>query len=122
MIKICISLLCVALKWGCSSWLLSSFKATVVTFASVQFLKPPLPSPCVINCHTSSKTGQNNAPVFTLRQFLWSFRLPGEAQKIDRMMEAFAQRYCQCNTGVFQSTGEGGSLCVSRGGRARTRG
>lgn len=40
------------------------------------------------------------------RQFLWSFRLPGEAQKIDRMMEAFAQRYCLCNPGVFQSTGE----------------
>ncbi|XP_041715041.1 cytohesin-1 isoform X4 [Coregonus clupeaformis] len=36
------------------------------------------------------------------RQFLWSFRLPGEAQKIDRMMEAFAQRYCHCNPGVFQ--------------------
>ncbi|NXX00758.1 CYH2 protein, partial [Larus smithsonianus] len=33
----------------------------------------------------------------SLRQFLWSFRLPGEAQKIDRMMEAFAQRYCLCN-------------------------
>ncbi|KAM8786395.1 cytohesin-1 isoform 2-T2 [Rhynchonycteris naso] len=41
--------------------------------------------------------------VQALRQFLWSFRLPGEAQKIDRMMEAFAQRYCQCNPGVFQS-------------------
>ena len=41
------------------------------------------------------------------RQFLWSFRLPGEAQKIDRMMEAFAQRYCLCNPGVFQSTGRG---------------
>lgn len=40
------------------------------------------------------------------RQFLWSFRLPGEAQKIDRMMEAFASRYCQCNPGVFQSTGQ----------------
>nr|XP_014340005.1 PREDICTED: cytohesin-1 [Latimeria chalumnae] len=43
--------------------------------------------------------------VQALRQFLWSFRLPGEAQKIDRMMEAFAQRYCQCNSGVFQCTG-----------------
>ncbi|XP_068434209.1 cytohesin-1a isoform X5 [Clinocottus analis] len=42
--------------------------------------------------------------VQALRQFLWSFRLPGEAQKIDRMMESFAQRYCQCNPGVFQST------------------
>ncbi|KAK3529580.1 hypothetical protein QTP70_032003 [Hemibagrus guttatus] len=49
--------------------------------------------------------------VQALRQFLWSFRLPGEAQKIDRMMEAFAQRYCQCNTGVFQSTGK--SMLVS---------
>lgn len=39
------------------------------------------------------------------RQFLWSFRLPGEAQKIDRMMEAFATRYCDCNPNVFQSTG-----------------
>lgn len=42
--------------------------------------------------------------VQALRQFLWSFRLPGEAQKIDRMMEAFALRYCTCNVGVFQST------------------
>uniref|UniRef100_A0A4W5MH19 Cytohesin 3 n=1 Tax=Hucho hucho TaxID=62062 RepID=A0A4W5MH19_9TELE len=42
--------------------------------------------------------------VQALRQFLWSFRLPGEAQKIDRMMEAFASRYCSCNLGVFQST------------------
>ncbi|TKS92000.1 Cytohesin-2 PH, SEC7 and coiled-coil domain-containing protein 2 [Collichthys lucidus] len=47
--------------------------------------------------------------VQALRQFLWSFRLPGEAQKIDRMMEAFAQRYCQCNPGVFQST-EGSTM------------
>ncbi|MBN3323450.1 CYH1 protein, partial [Atractosteus spatula] len=42
--------------------------------------------------------------VQALRQFLWSFRLPGEAQKIDRMMEAFATRYCECNSDVFQST------------------
>ncbi|XP_012692871.1 cytohesin 4b [Clupea harengus] len=42
--------------------------------------------------------------VQALRQFLWSFRLPGEAQKIDRMMETFATRYCDCNAAVFQST------------------
>ncbi|XP_022237745.1 cytohesin-1-like isoform X2 [Limulus polyphemus] len=41
--------------------------------------------------------------VQALRQFLWSFRLPGEAQKIDRMMEKFAQRYCQLNTDVFSN-------------------
>jgi len=39
-----------------------------------------------------------------LRQFLWSFRLPGEAQKIDRMMESFASHYCSCNPGVFSNT------------------
>ena len=39
--------------------------------------------------------------VQALRQFLWSFRLPGEAQKIDRMMETFAQRYCQLNPNIF---------------------
>lgn len=42
--------------------------------------------------------------VVALRQFLWSFRLPGEAQKIDRMMEAFAKRYCDQNPGMFTST------------------
>lgn len=41
-------------------------------------------------------------PLF--RQFLWSFRLPGEAQKIDRMMECFAQRYCQLNPDIFTNT------------------
>ncbi|XP_060560230.1 cytohesin-1-like isoform X1 [Ruditapes philippinarum] len=42
--------------------------------------------------------------VQALRQFLWSFRLPGEAQKIDRMMECFAERYCVLNPGVFTSS------------------
>ena len=32
-----------------------------------------------------------------LRRFLEGFRLPGEAQKIDRLMEKFAARYCECN-------------------------
>lgn len=36
-----------------------------------------------------------------IRLFLSGFRLPGEAQKIDRMMESFASRFCICNPGVF---------------------
>lgn len=48
----------------------------------------------------------NNAFSYSCRQFLWSFRLPGEAQKIDRMMEAFAKRYCEQNPGMFTSSGE----------------
>ncbi|ESO11902.1 hypothetical protein HELRODRAFT_156254 [Helobdella robusta] len=43
--------------------------------------------------------------VQALRQFLWSFRLPGEAQKIDRMMEMFAQRYFDQNPAIFKTTG-----------------
>ncbi|XP_057662143.1 brefeldin A-inhibited guanine nucleotide-exchange protein 1 isoform X1 [Diorhabda carinulata] len=35
--------------------------------------------------------------VAALRHFLDGFRLPGEAQKIDRLMEKFASRYCECN-------------------------
>jgi len=36
-----------------------------------------------------------------LRHYLQFFMLPGEAQKIDRMMEAFAIRYHENNAGVF---------------------
>ncbi|KAF9913913.1 Protein transport protein sec71 [Lobosporangium transversale] len=39
--------------------------------------------------------------VDALRIFLQSFRLPGEAQKIDRIMEKFANRYCDTNPKVF---------------------
>jgi cytohesin len=38
-----------------------------------------------------------------LRTFLSGFRLPGEAQKIDRIMEIFASRYTQNNPGLFAS-------------------
>jgi len=38
-----------------------------------------------------------------IRYFLRGFRLPGEAQKIDRIMEKFAERYCKCNPSAFKS-------------------
>lgn len=38
-----------------------------------------------------------------IRVFLQGFRLPGEAQKIDRIMEKFSERYCKCNPSVFTS-------------------
>ncbi|KAJ8632258.1 hypothetical protein MRB53_025594 [Persea americana] len=38
-----------------------------------------------------------------IRAFLQGFRLPGEAQKIDRIMEKFAERYCKCNPKTFIS-------------------
>ncbi|KAK8796855.1 hypothetical protein WA588_000981 [Blastocystis sp. NMH] len=39
-----------------------------------------------------------------IRTFLERFRLPGEAQKIDRMIERFANAYCEQNPGVFVNT------------------
>ncbi|XP_055614085.1 IQ motif and SEC7 domain-containing protein 3 isoform X2 [Uranotaenia lowii] len=35
-----------------------------------------------------------------LRKFQGYFRMPGEAQKIERLMEVFSTRYCQCNTDI----------------------
>merc|ERR1712242_669106 len=40
--------------------------------------------------------------VQALRQFLWSFRLPGEAMQIDRVMDAFAAHYCEQNPDIFE--------------------
>ncbi|KAI4367330.1 hypothetical protein MLD38_023080 [Melastoma candidum] len=39
----------------------------------------------------------------SIRFFLRGFRLPGEAQKIDRIMEKFAERFCKCNPESFSS-------------------
>ena len=36
-----------------------------------------------------------------IRAFLSPFRLPGEAQKIDRIMCEFSQRFCAQNAAVF---------------------
>lgn len=45
--------------------------------------------------------------VSALRMFLEGFRLPGEAQKIDRLMEKFAARYLECNQGCVYTPVEG---------------
>lgn len=58
----------------------------------------------VLDCYVNLHNFTDLLLVQALRQFLWSFRLPGEAQKIDRMMEKFAIRYCQQNPGVFDDT------------------
>lgn len=38
-----------------------------------------------------------------LRKLLGRFKLPGEAQKIDRIVEKFAARYCSDNPGRFRN-------------------
>lgn len=51
--------------------------------------------------------------VDALRRFLQAFRLPGEAQKIDRFMLKFAERYVLGNPGVFSSAGTAYVLAYS---------
>ncbi|KAA0191358.1 Cytohesin-2 [Fasciolopsis buskii] len=38
-----------------------------------------------------------------LRRFLLSFQLPGESQKIDRILTSFAERYVSHNPSIFKS-------------------
>merc|ERR1711936_1235207 len=52
---------------------------------------------CFVRCHQFSHL----LLVEALRQFLWSFRLPGEAMQIDRVMDAFAEHYCEQNPNIF---------------------
>jgi brefeldin A-inhibited guanine nucleotide-exchange protein len=51
--------------------------------------------------------------VQALRHFLQAFRLPGEAQKIDRMMEKFADRFCELNPTVFAKADTAYTLAFS---------
>ena len=39
-----------------------------------------------------------------LRLFFRPFRVPGEAQKIDRLVERFAARHCECNPNHFEDS------------------
>lgn len=48
-----------------------------------------------------------NDPIdIALRKLLLGSHLPRETQQIDRVMEAFAERYNSCNQGLFSSPGE----------------
>ncbi|KAI8924147.1 hypothetical protein BC831DRAFT_436660 [Entophlyctis helioformis] len=51
--------------------------------------------------------------VSALRYFLQLFRLPGEAQKIDRIMEKFADRYCEGNPDIFAKADTAYTLAFS---------
>lgn len=55
----------------------------------------------VMNAYTNAADLTGLTFDASLRHHLAGFRLPGEAQKIDRIMEAFAARFVACNPGVF---------------------
>ena len=43
---------------------------------------------------------------FFSRRYLFKFVLPGESQKIERIMETFAQRYYECNPDIYANSGK----------------
>ena len=49
----------------------------------------------------------------SLRALLKGFRLPGEAQKIDRVVEKFAERFCTDNPGAFDNADAAYTLAYS---------
>lgn len=57
----------------------------------------------VLTSYTNSIDFKNIDFSEGIRLFLSGFRLPGESQKIDRMMENFASRYVQCNPSSFNN-------------------
>lgn len=54
----------------------------------------------VLECFASELDLSGMQVDVALRKFQAYFRMPGEAQKIERLMEIFSQRYCQCNSDV----------------------
>jgi len=51
----------------------------------------------VTQCFATEMDLSNMQIDVALRKFQTYFRMPGEAQKIERLMEVFSQRFCVCN-------------------------
>ncbi|XP_026317092.1 IQ motif and SEC7 domain-containing protein 2 isoform X2 [Hyposmocoma kahamanoa] len=56
----------------------------------------------VLECFVNELDLSGMAVDVALRRYQAHFRLPGEAQKIERLVEAFARRYCVCNPDLVQ--------------------
>jgi len=54
----------------------------------------------VLNAFSNEIDISNSYIDVALRKFQTYFRMPGEAQKIERLTEVFSQRYCVCNPSV----------------------
>ncbi|MBL7481383.1 T4SS guanine nucleotide exchange effector RalF [Legionella bononiensis] len=58
----------------------------------------------VLNAFTLSFDFKEQDFTTSLRTFLTAFKLPAEAQQIDRLLESFGKSYCNANPGVFADT------------------
>ena len=57
----------------------------------------------VMYCYVDSYNFKGMEFDEAIRTLLLGFRLPGEAQKMDHIMEKFAERYFKCNPNAFSS-------------------
>ena len=58
--------------------------------------------PQILHAYVAAESSFSGLPLdAALRRLLARFRLPGEAQQIDRVVEAFAARYCADCPGAF---------------------
>ncbi|CAH8574618.1 unnamed protein product [Heterobilharzia americana] len=60
----------------------------------------------VLDAFTKLHNFKDQEFLLALRQFLLSFQLPGESQKIDRILTSFSERYVEQNPSVFNSPHE----------------
>lgn len=60
----------------------------------------------VMHCYIDSFSFKDMQIDVALRRLLGTFRIPGEAQKIDRIMEKFAERYFSHNPSTFANAGK----------------
>jgi len=56
----------------------------------------------ILHAYVQKFNFENKSFTTALREFLGAFRIPGEAQKIDRFMEAFATRFDEQHPNAFQ--------------------
>ncbi|WP_233588718.1 T4SS guanine nucleotide exchange effector RalF [Legionella sp. km535] len=62
---------------------------------------PDAESQAVLSAFTPKLDFGGQSFITGLRTFLKAFKLPGEAQKIGRLVESFSQTFCEQNPGVF---------------------
>ena len=85
---------------------------TATRHTSIPPHRPPFtppPSLSLLRYYTQSYDFESMSFVDALRAYLTPFRLPGEAQKIDRIMNCFSAHYHQTNPQVRGLCRRGGA-------------
>lgn len=65
-----------------------------------------------LDCFASEMDFSDLQVDIALRKFQTYFRMPGEAQKIERLMQVFSDRYCECNPETTAKFHEAGTIFI----------